>query len=79
MGFRGGSYNGSDTLEALPLLHDRSPSAGGYEILRPCTDARRTHDIWLLLRSLAEHLEDANLLIIHNPTKLYEHLLVKSP
>ncbi|KAL6616421.1 hypothetical protein ACP70R_038691 [Stipagrostis hirtigluma subsp. patula] len=45
-----------------------------------CRCTKNTRHLVCMLRSLAERLEDANPSIIHNnPTKLYEHLLVKSP
>ncbi|KAF8775242.1 hypothetical protein HU200_004645 [Digitaria exilis] len=45
-----------------------------------CRCTKNTRHLVSVLRSLAERLEDANPSIIHNnPTKLYEHLLVKSP
>ncbi|TVU36425.1 hypothetical protein EJB05_18358, partial [Eragrostis curvula] len=45
-----------------------------------CRCTKNTRHLVSMLRSLAERLEDANPSIIHNnPTKLYEHLLVKSP
>lgn len=45
-----------------------------------CRCTSNTRHLVSMLRSLAERLEDANPSIIHNnPTKLYEHLLVKSP
>ncbi|XP_052150476.1 uncharacterized protein LOC127768859 [Oryza glaberrima] len=45
-----------------------------------CRCTKNTRHLVSMLRSLAERLEDANPAIIHNnPTKLYEHLLVKSP
>uniref|UniRef100_A0A453FZH9 Hemerythrin-like domain-containing protein n=1 Tax=Aegilops tauschii subsp. strangulata TaxID=200361 RepID=A0A453FZH9_AEGTS len=45
-----------------------------------CRCTKNTRHLVSMLRSLAERLEDANPLIIHNnPTRLYEHLLVKSP
>ncbi|GJN17084.1 hypothetical protein PR202_gb04124 [Eleusine coracana subsp. coracana] len=45
-----------------------------------CRCIKNTRHLVSMLRSLAERLEDANPSIIHNnPTKLYEHLLVKSP
>jgi len=45
-----------------------------------CRCTNNTRHLVSMLRSLAERLEDANPSIIHNnPTKLYEHLLVKSP
>jgi len=48
------------------------------DLIFRCT--KNTRHLVSMLRSLAERLEDANPSIIHNnPTKLYEHLLVKSP
>ncbi|XP_048565228.1 uncharacterized protein LOC125545354 [Triticum urartu] len=45
-----------------------------------CRCTKNTRHLVSMLRSLAERLEDANPSIIHNnPTRLYEHLLVKSP
>ncbi|XP_062226810.1 uncharacterized protein LOC133925019 [Phragmites australis] len=45
-----------------------------------CRCMKNTRHLVSMLRSLAERLEDANPSIIHNnPTKLYEHLLLKSP
>lgn len=45
-----------------------------------CRCTKNTRHLVSILRSLAERLEDANPSIIHNnPTRLYEHLLVKSP